>query len=133
MVLLRNYSKSSIKKPCRCLLRIDHPIGITACKYGLKTGIWGIWRGLYVLFKRSSLVLINRYNIYNFQYIKLFIKYQWKFNKKYKIYMKKTLSSCQRQRKQIEIRILILLNRKAQYHRDINSTKLSYKFNPILI
>ena len=35
--------------------------------------------------------------------------------KKYKIYMKKTLSSCQRQRRQIEIRILILLNREAQY------------------
>ena len=57
-----------------------------------------------------------------------------KLTKRYKIYMKKTLSSCQRQRRQIEIRILILLNREAQYHSPISILpKLSYKFNPILI
>ena len=45
-----------------------------------------------------------------------------KLNKTVQIYMKKTLSSCERQRRQIEIIIIILLIREAQYHRDINST-----------
>lgn len=45
-----------------------------------------------------------------------------KLNKNEQIYMKKTLTSCERQRRQIEIIIIILLIREAQYHRDINST-----------